>query len=209
MTTELNAIPAHPGSRVEVIEGHVVSMPPAEVGHAAVVTSLAEQLAEELPDFVHLVQSPRWHLVSLKAGAPSTTLVPDLAAVRWDRERKSDGMPLIVAEVVSQDDFARLPNGKTHLEWRRRMYSASGVTHYLEVMEGPDETMIVTRFEARHGGLEAVAMATEDEILRSNRPFPYGIHPALLGPFKLDLGPTELRHEAFEQQREERLQVTV
>jgi len=148
----------------EVVDGHIILMPPAKLKHALIVRNLMWALQSQLDVRAVFVLTGSYGLIIRKS--PLTSRDPDIVVIRKDSLIERDGYihsaPQLVIEVMSR---ASRPKERVRL---RQDYASLGVPEYWEVW--PDQRSVEVLY-LETGAYRTCAVLTEGTL--KPREFPH------------------------------------
>lgn len=157
------------GYRLEVVQGELVMTPSPNLVHQRVVGRLWRVLADACPDNYEALSDLEWKLPV--AGAVAQAPRPDLLVVPSGIEAVTEA-PLLVVEVLSKSDYAKLSTGQTRIEGKRGDYAASEVRDYVEI-DLTTQTPEIRGFKLVDGVLRVAWSDTTGAAVNLEEPFPF------------------------------------
>ena len=141
--------------RVELLNGEIVMMSPIGPEHVALISILTEFFAKQLPDTMQCrIQAP---VLLSNHSEPE----PDLAIVRRRPDSYRTQHPSSV-DILLIIEVAQSSRGRD-LDWKRRIYAASGISEYWVV--DVDEQLVVIHREPSEADYRSVkSLGPSDSI---------------------------------------------
>lgn len=157
------------GRRFELVDGVLVVSPAPGLPHQEVVAELLGLLRRSCPRGLRAVAGPAVRM------SPATELVPDIVVVSFDdfAGPRITKAPLLAIEVQSRSTraFDRL--------LKKTLYQDFGIASYWIVVPAIDKPELFA-YDLRSGRYEDVVHVSDDQVFRTQRPFPFDVAPVRL-----------------------------